>query len=305
MQSNINILPIYKPFKYNHICNYLDENVSNDNIQTKEKPIKNDKCSEKDKFQKYNADTNTSSNNEKLKEQNIINFDNLKFHDNLNSQNRKLIFLVHKREHSTDKLESNNESNKSVIYRKHDRNEKDNILTKIQIHYRNFLISFINEIIIKIFVEDYYNTKELEKIENLKDYLFNNIDQHFKSNIKKEYMKFAESNKIKDIISPSVLQCKKYKIENKNQKIMENVMSLNNQILNNILNREYLYFFDIYYNNKRYINLSEGNSNINFEMSNNIKLFNNLTNKYIDDEKYISNLKKFAELNFCKNVTKK
>ena len=118
-------------------------------------------------------------------------------------------------------------------------------------------------------------------------------------------MKFAESNKIKDIISPSVLQCKKYKIENKNQKIMENVISLNNPILNKILNKEYLYFFDIYYNNKRNINLSEGNSNINLEMSNNIKLFNNLTNKYIDDEKYISNLKKFAELNFCKNVTKK
>ena len=74
MESNINKLLIYKPFKYNRICNYLDENVSNDNIQTKEKPIKNDKCSEKDKFQKYNADTNTSSNNEKLKEQNIINF---------------------------------------------------------------------------------------------------------------------------------------------------------------------------------------------------------------------------------------
>ena len=305
MESNINKLLIYKPFKYNRICNYLDENVSNDNIQTKEKPIKNDKCSEKDKFQKYSADINTSSNNEKLKEQNITNFNSLNFHDNLNSQNRKLIFLVHKREHSTDKLESNNESNKSVIYRKHDRNEKDNILTKIQIHYRNFLISFINEIIIKIFVEDYYNTKELEKIENLKEYLFNNIDQHFKSNIKKEYMKFAESNKIKDIISPSVLQCKKYKIENKNQKIMENVISLNNPILNKILNKEYLYFFDIYYNNKRNINLSEGNSNINLEMSNNIKLFNNLTNKYIDDEKYKSNLKKFAELNFCKNVTKK
>ena len=70
-----------------------------------------------------------------------------------------------------------------MIYRKHDRNEKDNIVTKIQIHYRNFLISFINEIIIKILVEDYYNTKELEKIKNLKEYLFKDIDQHFKSNL--------------------------------------------------------------------------------------------------------------------------
>jgi hypothetical protein len=287
MESNIIKLDINSSFKYNIICNYSDENVSNDNIQRKENFINNGKIPEKDKFQKYSVDTNVTSNNEKMKEQNIINFDNPKFHEYLNSKNGELIFLVHKRDHSIDKLETNNESNKSVIYRKHDRNEKDNIVTKIQIHYRNFLISFINEIIIKILVEDYYNTKELEKIKNLKEYLFKDIDQHFKSNIKKEYMKFAESNKIKDIISPSVLQCKKYQIENKNQKIIENVLSLN-----------------IYYNNKRNINLSEGNSNISLEISNNIKLFNNLTNKYIDDEKYISNLKKFAELNFCKNVTK-
>ena len=106
-----------------------------------------------------------------------------------------------------------------MIYRKHDRNEKDNILTKIQIHYRNFLISFINEIIIIIIIKEYYNSKDLAKIKHLKEYLFNNIDQHFKSNIKKEFMKFAESNKIKDIISPSVTKCKKYNIENKNQKV--------------------------------------------------------------------------------------
>ena len=76
-------------------------------------------------------------------------------------------------------------------------------------------------------------------------------------------MKFAESNKIKNIISPSSTRCKKYNIENKNQKIMENVTSLNN-----------------------------------------IKLFNDLTNRYLDDEKYISNLKKFAELTFRKKIKK-
>ena len=303
MESNIIKIPIYKSIKYLRIYNFIDENISNENIIKKENDIKNAKKSEKNKFQICN-DNKYISINEMLKEKNITNFDDSTFNENINYKNRNLIFLVHKRSHSNDKLESNNDSNKSVIYRKHDRNEKDNILTKIQIHYRNFIISFINEIIIIIIIKEYYNSKDLAKIKHLKEYLFNNIDQHFKSNIKKEFMKFAESNKIKDIISPSVTKCKKYNIENKNQKIMENIISLNNQILNNILNSEYLDYFDLYYNNKRNLILSGENLNLDLELSNNIKLFNDLANKYLDDEKYISNLKKFAELNFLKNVKK-
>jgi len=303
MKSKIINIPIYKSFKYHRIYKFTDENISNENIIKKEEDIKNAKKSEKNKFQMCN-DNKYISINEILKKQNITNFNDSTFNENINYKNRNLIFLVHKRSHSNDKLESNNDSNKSVIYRKHDRNEKDNILTKIQIHYRNFLISFINEIIIIIIVNEYYNSRDLEKIKHLKEYLFNNTDQHFKSNIKKEFMKFAESNKIKDIISPSVTKCKKYHIENKNQKIMENVISLNNQILNNILNSEYLDYFDLYYNNKRNLILSGENLNLNLELSNNIKLFNDLANKYLDDEKYISNLKKFAELIFLKNVKK-
>jgi len=303
MESNIIKIPINKSFKYHKIYNFIDENISNENIIKKENDIKNAKKSEKNKFQICN-DNKYITINEMLKEKNITNFDDSTFNENINYKNRNLIFLLHKRSHSNDKLESNNDSNKSVIYRKHDRNEKDNILTKIQIHYRNFLISFINEIIIIIIIKEYYNSKDLAKIKHLKEYLFNNIDQHFKSNIKKEFMKFAESNKIKDIISPSVTKCKKYNIENKNQKIMENIISLNNKILNNILNSEYLDYFDLYYNNKRNLILSGENLNLDLELSNNIKLFNDLANKYLDDEKYISNLKKFAELNFLKNVKK-
>lgn len=303
MESNIIKLPLYQSYKYYKIYNISDENISNENIIKKERDIKSVENFEKVKIHNFNDDI-TISCNEMSREKNIFNENSLTFDENSYSKNRELIFLVHKRSHSIDKLESNNNSSKSVIYRKHDRNEKDNILTKIQIHYRNFLISFINEIIIKIIVNEYYNSKDLEKIKNLKEYLFNNIDHHFKSNIKKEYMKFAESNKIKDFISPSVKICKKYNIENKNQKIMENVISFNNKILNKILNSEYLDYFDLYYNNKRNLYLSGDNLNLDLELSDNIKLFNDLTNRYLDDEKYISNLKKFAELTFRKKVKK-
>ena len=53
-------------------------------------------------------------------------------------------------------------------------------------------------------VEEFYNNKKLDKIINIKEYLFNNIEHHFKSNTKKEAIKLAESMKIKDILSPSI-----------------------------------------------------------------------------------------------------
>ena len=109
------------------------------------------------------------------------------------------------------KIDLNNKS-----YKVHDKNEKDNIITKIQIHYRNFLIDFINEIISKILFEECYLTKKIDKIIFLKDYLFNKIDSNFKSKTKKEIMKFTETIKIKELISPSLTLCKKYNIENKN-----------------------------------------------------------------------------------------
>lgn len=67
----------------------------------------------------------------------------------LNNNNKKLIFLVHKRLHSIDNT-GRDELNKIGSNKKHTRNEKDNILKKIQIHYRNFLVEFINIVIIKI-----------------------------------------------------------------------------------------------------------------------------------------------------------
>ena len=217
-----------------------------------------------------------------------------------NNKEKKLLFLVHKRKHSTDNKEEKS-SNKTYTHRKHDKNDKDNIITKIQIHYRNFLISFLNEVTKKIIVEEFYKMKKLDKIINIKEYLFNNIDHHFKANTKKENMKLAESIKIKDIISPSISLCKKYKIENKNINVMKKIEEFNNPILNRILNSKYLHYFSLYYNSNRQINLREGEYNFELELSKNIKLFNDLIEKDKNDQNYISKLKKFAILNFYKN----
>ena len=221
------------------------------------------------------------------------------------NKSKKLIFLVNKRIHSDDIKDSQTSFIERESKKIHDRNEKDNIITKIQIHYRNFLISFINEVIQKVIFEDCYISKRFDKILNLKEYLFNKIDHHFKSNTKREDMQFAESLKIKELISPSVALCKKYNIENKNKYIMEKIEALNNPILNQLLNNKYLVFFDLYYNGKRNINIKEGLYSIDLELSHKIKLFNDLIGNYQDDEKYTANLKKFAVSNFSNKINDK
>ena len=221
------------------------------------------------------------------------------------NNSKKLIFLVHKRSHSDYIKESKISFIETESKKIHDRNEKDNIITKIQIHYRNFLISFINEVIQKVIFEDCYISKRFDKILNLKEYLFNKIDHHFKSNTKREDMEFTEALKIKELISPSVALCKKYNIENRNKYIMEKIEALNNPILNQVLNNKYLYFFDLYYNGKRSINIKEGLYSIDLELSHKIKLYNDLIGNYQNDEKYIANLKKFAVSNFYNKINDK
>ena len=43
MESNIIKIPIYKSIKYHRIYNFIDENISNENIIKKEEDIKNAK----------------------------------------------------------------------------------------------------------------------------------------------------------------------------------------------------------------------------------------------------------------------
>ena len=274
------------------IKNHSDITIDNSNI----KKIKENE--EELKTFKINIKKDDSPPKQKPFHQ-ISNFEN-----NIFPQNKKLIFLVHKRKHSEDDTIEQNNKKKKPLYKKHDKYEKDNILSKIQIHYKNFLKSFINEIIKKIILEESYISKNLYKIIHLNEYLFNNIDHKFKSNIKKEIMKMTETIKIKDIMSPSEDFCKKYNIENRNSYIMRNIELMKNPILNKILNCDYLYFFNLYYESKRNINLKEGDANFNFDLNQNIEFFNDLINKEKNDNKYISKLKKVAISNFAKNSLK-
>ena len=188
-----------------------------------------------------------------------------------------------------------------LLYKKHDKMEKDNIVRKIQVHYCNFLVNFINEVIQKIIIDQSYKTENAEEIIHMKDYLLNNIDYKFKANIKKDFMEKSENMKIKEIISPSKEFCEKFKLTNKNEDIMNKIESKNNPILNKILNQKYFYYFnEIYNQNKRNIELNEENESINIKLSSNIKMIDDLIQKNNDDKNYILKLKRVVMQNFSK-----
>lgn len=200
-----------------------------------------------------------------------------------------------------EKIDSGHPKIKKPAYKKHDKMEKDNIVRKIQIHYCNFLISFINEVTKRIIIEESYQTENAEKIIHMKEYWLNTIDYRFKSNIRKDFMQITENMKIRDIISPSFDFCGKYHIENKNSKVMNKIELKNHPILNKILNQKYLFYFnDIYYQNKRKFDLSEGDITLSIVLSNNTKTFDDLVLKNMDDKNYILKLKRVVMQNFSK-----
>ena len=321
--------PIFRNF--NEIKNLSMNSIEEDSTEEKktEKEIKSNDFNNlylKNKyFPKQSLDLSLKlniiiNNDDILQEQKLLNSKKFSLFSDNSQNEKKLIFSCNKRLHDDNSIfpvfldgtgetsKKNGEMKKNgsgkikkVAYKKHDKMEKDNIVRKIQVHYCNFLVSFINEIIQKIIIDESYKTKNADEIIHMKNYLFNNIDYKFKSNIKKEFMEKTENMKIMEIICPPKDFCDKYEIDNKNEDIMRKIEIKNNPIINKILNQKYLYYFnELYYQNKRNINLTEENESINIVLSNNTKMFNDLIFKNKDDKNYIIKLKRVVMQNFSK-----
>ena len=84
--------------------------------------------------------------------------------------------------------------NERKIKKPHDRHKNDNRVRKIQVHYFNFSISFLNQVM------NYLGLK----------YSFLDVDYKYKKKIKKEYREKLESKTIKDILLETPIS-KKYK----------------------------------------------------------------------------------------------
>ena len=159
-----------------------------------------------------------------------------------NKKKHKIIFINNSkienlkgRKRKRDKLHDNYIS--TYI---HDKFGADNLLRKIQVHYLSFIIQFANAVLNKFQYDEF----------------FVKTDYKLKKIVNKDYISFLKGLTISEIlcwdISPKFKKIEKEYNRNLYNKVIKN------PIIKNIFSEKYLALFrDIYFENKRIINLSK------------------------------------------------
>ena len=159
----------------------------------------------------------------------------------------------------------------------HSKYDYDNISRKIQVHFQNYLVSLINEILVN------YGIKQK----------FLNIDYNNKKNIKYETVERLKSLEIGQILRQSISTKyrKLYKIDHEiNNKLYLEVIKNDN--IRKILSEAYINIFrNFYYKNKKDLN----DYGLNIHLSNNIKAHQDLLEEYKEDIDYIEKINKIVE----------
>ena len=181
-----------------------------------------------------------------------------------NSKNKNSDKKEEKRKKSGRKRKRENENGKKY----HTKFAYDNIIRKIQVHFLNFLVSFINEIL------KHYEFKQK----------FFNIDYSIKKDIKKENVENLKSIEIGEILCKDI--SKKYKNQYKEDVKINNKIYLEvikNDNIKKILSEKYINIFkNIYYKNKRDLN----DYGLNIKLSNDVKTYKDLLKKYNKEKDY-------------------
>jgi hypothetical protein len=167
-------------------------------------------------------------------------------------------------------------------YRVHDRNSEDNIIRKIQVNYINFLVDFVNELL---------------KAIGRKDLSFIPLDYNFKKSISKSYRHNLNSKTLREVFSNDISPKNSTKKKGFNAEICKQIEKEYKDISENILNRNFLFFFDkIYYKNNKKINMKEfGFDDLEVDLEN-IELFGDLLLKEKDDD-YLKEKMRFCTKN--------
>ena len=159
-------------------------------------------------------------------------------------ENKKNLFST---EHLTTKRKRGRFISKKNKRKEHNKYTEDNVITKIQNHYMNFIIDFIN---------DFINSKD-------KRNRFIEFNYKVKSDISKAHRKELEDSSINDLLN-NILISKKYKKcpeYNKNLvgKLLKNKKDTS---LKDLFGMKYLELFDYYYNNNEPLKEIEINNKI-------------------------------------------
>ena len=239
-----------------------------------------------DYYEYYNT-VNQSNNDSILYDNNSMNNNNKDSYYFLNL-NRNKVFELRKRQKPGKKRNDviNNESDKNHYI--HTKIKFDNILTKVQVSYVNFLVDFIN-----IVLENF----------GRKDLKFKYIDSKIKKNNKISQRQKIKGGSIGDILNNKISS--KYTTLDKGSNIIL-LQNLENEGLFEIieiLEQNFLFFFEkVYYKSLRKFNLKEfGLIDLEVVLPKQVKLFENLLMKNKNDlrfDEYKKKLEKCIQRHF-------
>lgn len=170
----------------------------------------------------------------------------------------------------------------------HDKFRTDNLLRKVQNHYLNFIVSFLNEILQNLGFEE-------------KLYFLN---YKFKLNITKKNLYILSRENIGQILCNDISP--KYLTKNKNINLIIIEKVKDNPVIKSILSENYLKIFkDIYYKSNRIINLKYYGLNKIIILSKSIKMYQDLlelsNNSIKYDNYYIQRMNECVTRNFLLN----
>ena len=189
----------------------------------------------------------------------------------------------------------------------HDRNSDDNLLRKIQIHFYNFIILFLNDIfkVLNIDLQGQFISGKLLLPGNNEVDKFHKIEHDTKKKVNKKTVQILKEAKVKDILEYNISpKFKKFPNDN-NKKISKEVLENNTdkELVEKIFSLECLLLFkNIYYRSYKIVNLKElGIEKVDkvITLSKNVKMFQDLLKKNEKKGKtHVINIHKCAIKNF-------
>lgn len=189
--------------------------------------------------------------------------------------------ITNKRKRGKTKKSNNNKT--------HYPDAPDNLLRKINVHYLNFLVSFINEVL------HAYNYK----------YKFLKLNYNFKKNVNKNIVEKMKKETIGDIIRQKISsRYKKHFDLNYNENILKEIKK--KEELNKIFSDNYLNIFTkIYLKSNKIINLKEYGIDKVISLPDKVKMYKDLLLKTGEKElkkRYIKNINQCIKQNFAQNI---
>ena len=221
-----------------------NENFAKNKIESDSNAQSNNIISEPDKFESW-AFKKKKSDKQRLNQSEIMTLNKEKEEENeesitkeqkeKNKNQKKVEFQIKKKKNRGKERKNKRDGNSNLKI--HSKNDYDNVITSIQVHYINFIIKLSNDILSSIYGQE-------------KDIQFKDISYEFKKIINFNHLESLKSSSIKEILLKPISS--RFKIVNNkdyNKELYKKIIG-QSAWLNEFFDKNYLTLFKDYYFNK-------------------------------------------------------